>query len=67
MRGDPIACSTYDVIMCFVQSQIDVLVIEDFVVERPGIPALWPLEALKQQAEKMSSGESISRTMYTLL
>jgi carbamoyltransferase len=67
MRGDPIACSTYDVIMCFVQSQIDVLVIEDFVVERPGIPALWPLEALKQQAEQMSSGESISRTMYTLL
>jgi carbamoyltransferase len=67
MRGDPIACSTYDVIMCFVQSQIDVLVIEDFVVERPGIPALWPLEALKQQEEKMSRGESISHTMYTLL
>jgi carbamoyltransferase len=67
MRGDPIACSIYDVIMCFVQSQIDVLVIEDFVMDRAGIPTLWPLEAIKYQENKMKAAESISRSMYTLL
>ncbi|WP_158794840.1 carbamoyltransferase N-terminal domain-containing protein [Granulicella sp. L60] len=67
MRGDPIACTLYDVLMCFVQSQIDILVVEDFVIERAGIPTLWSLEALKYQAAKAKPGESISHSIYTLL
>jgi carbamoyltransferase len=67
MRGDPIACSTYDAIMCFVQSKIDILVIEDFVLDRSDIPPLWSLEALKRSTDKRKSGEAVDHVVYTLL
>jgi carbamoyltransferase len=67
MRGDPIVCTSYDAIMCFVRSKIDVLVIEDFILERSGIPALWSLEALRATSEKNPAGEAVSHSVYTLL
>jgi carbamoyltransferase len=67
MRGDPIACSAYDAIMCFVQSKIDVLVVEDFVLDRSDIPDLWPLEALKQANERRKTGKAVDHVVYTLL
>jgi carbamoyltransferase len=63
MRGEPIVCTTVDAIMCFVRSQIDVLVVEDFIMERAGIPALWDLQA----TEKPTGGEAVGHLVYTLL
>lgn len=67
MRGDPIACTPYDAIMCFVQSKIDVLVLEDFIIERSGIPPMWSLEAQRAAAEKNRNGEAVGHLVYTML
>jgi hypothetical protein len=50
--------------MCFVRSQIDVLVVEDFIIERAGIPALWDLQANEKPA---GGGEAVGHLVYTLL
>jgi carbamoyltransferase len=34
IRGEPIVCSPADALRCFIKSNLDVLVLEDFVVER---------------------------------
>jgi carbamoyltransferase len=65
MRGEPIVCTAIDAIRTFVQSQIDVLVIEDFILERPGIPPLWKLYA--QQGAGENYGEAVTHLVYTLL
>ena len=36
IRGEPIVCSPQDAYRCFLSTDIDVLVMEDWVVERPG-------------------------------
>lgn len=66
VRGEPIVCTTYDAIMCFVRSQIDLLIIEDFALERSGIPALWDLQA-RQAPEAPSDEETVGHLVYTLL
>jgi carbamoyltransferase len=66
IRGEPIVCTSFDAIMCFVKSQIDILVIEDFVMERSGIPPLWDLQA-RQAPEKPSDEETVGHLVYTLL
>src|SRR4029077_7297389 len=45
MRGEPIVCTPVDAINCFVRCQMDLLVLEDFVLDRSGIPPLWHLQA----------------------
>jgi carbamoyltransferase len=55
-----------DAIMCFVRSQIDLLVVEDFVLDRAGIPPLWDLQA-QQRFEKPGDGEAVGHLVYTLL
>jgi carbamoyltransferase len=67
MRGDPIACTPYDAIMCFVQSQIDVLVVEDFIIERSGVPAMWSLQAQREAKQKVRDGRAVGHLVYTLL
>jgi carbamoyltransferase len=64
LKGEPIVLTAYDAIACFVRSSIDVLVIEDFVLERASIPALW--ELLRQQLpESRSASESVSHLVYS--
>ena len=41
MRGEPIVCSPVDAIVCFIRSNIDLLVLEDFLIEKEHIPPLW--------------------------
>jgi carbamoyltransferase len=65
MRGEPIVCTAIDAIKTFVQSQIDVLVVEDFILERPGIPPLWKLYAQQGSVETRDGG--ITHLVYTLL
>jgi len=66
MRGEPIVCTAIEAILCFVRSQIDLLVVEDFILERPGIPPLWEMQA-RQTGENRDGGEAISHLVYTLL
>jgi len=64
MRGEPIVCNSVDAMMCFVRSNIDVLVLEDFILERAGIPPLWHLEAEKPPEQQ---GEAVGHLVYAML
>jgi len=66
VRGEPIVCTTFDAIMCFVKSQIDLLIIEDFAMDRAGMPPLWELQA-QQAPEKATDDEEVGHLVYTLL
>ena len=67
MRGEPIVCTPNDALSCFIRSHIDVLVLEDFALERSGIPAFW--EVLGQFGEKagVDPNRAVAHTVYTLL
>jgi carbamoyltransferase len=41
MRGEPIVCTPEDALLCFTRSQIDCLVLDDFLVDREAIPPAW--------------------------
>ncbi len=66
MRGEPIVCTALDALLCFVRCQIDVLVLEDFVLERPGLPELWNLQAQKVLGQR-GDGGTVDHLVYTLL
>lgn len=66
MRGEPIVCTSIDAILCFVRCRIDALVLEDFLLERTGIPLLWELEA-KSRLSKATSAEEVGHLVYTFL
>jgi carbamoyltransferase len=34
VRGEPIVCSPADALRCFIKSNLDLLVLEDFIVEQ---------------------------------
>ena len=40
VRGEPIVCTPEDALRCVAGSQIDCLVLEDFLIDRAGLPAL---------------------------
>jgi carbamoyltransferase len=67
MRGEPIVCTILDALMCFVRTKIDLLVVEDFIIERAGIPPMWSLEAQRRANLKRDDGAAISHLVYTLL
>jgi carbamoyltransferase len=62
MRGEPIVCTPVDALICFIRSQIDTLVLEDFVLDREAIPASWP-ERVRALRKPDASG--VSREVYT--
>lgn len=64
MRGEPIVCSDIDAINSFVRCGIDVLVVEDFILERDAIPALWELQA--QNAPGRNPAAEVSHSIYTM-
>lgn len=66
-RGEPIVCTTFDAIMCFVRTQMDVVVVEDFVLERSGIPPLWDLQAEVSKLPKPREDEAVGHLVYTFL
>lgn len=71
LRGQPIVCNPVDAILCFIGSQIDLLVVEDFALERSGIPPFWEVLGLYRDdfssREAKSAGRSVSHSVYTLL
>jgi carbamoyltransferase len=66
IRGEPIVCTTYDALICFVRSAIDVLVIEDYVVERKDIPPIWSIQAQLASSSQPRDGEGVGHLVYTL-
>lgn len=69
MRGEPIVCTAVDALLCFVRCGIDVVVVEDCVLERAGLPALWDLQAQKafEQRDHLARGGAVEHRVYTLL
>jgi carbamoyltransferase len=67
LRGEPIVCTPVDAILCFVRCQMDVLVLEDFIIERSGIPPLWDLQAQQAVTDNVGGGEAVGHLVYTLL
>ena len=66
MRGEPIVCSPEDALRCFTRSQIDTLVLEDFVIDREAIPAHWA-EATAAAERWMTQPGAVSNKVYALL
>ena len=40
-RGEPIVCTPLDALMCMASSDLDVLVIGDYIVDREQLPENW--------------------------
>jgi carbamoyltransferase len=62
MRGEPIVCTPEEALACFARSNIDTLVLEDFIVDRESIPRAWS-ELVKSRPPE----SRVSYTVYTLL
>jgi carbamoyltransferase len=68
VRGEPIVCTPLDAIRCFTKSHIDLLVLEDFVLDRSSIAPLWELEAMMFGSGVMdTTGLTVDHLVYTLL
>ena len=68
MRGEPIVSTPLDALRCFVHSEIDLVVVEDFVLDRASIPLLWGLEeAMPEPLGRPDDGAHAEHMVYTLL
>ena len=67
MRGEPIVCTPVDAIRCFLRSQIDLLVLEDFAIERSGIPAFWQALGQFDNTSSPDARRVVEHSVYTLL
>jgi carbamoyltransferase len=63
MRGEPIVCTPVDAILCFTRSNLDALVLEDFLIDREDVPASWR-ELLPGTFQ--ASRAAVSHSVYTL-
>jgi carbamoyltransferase len=64
LRGEPIVCTPVDAVLCFIRSDLDCLVLEDFVLDRAALPHSW-LERFRTGSPLAASG--VSDSVYTLL
>jgi len=67
MRGEPIVCTPVDAIRCFLRSQIDLLVVEDFAIERSGIPGFWQALGHFDAKPTLDMRGVVEHSVYTLL
>jgi carbamoyltransferase len=67
VKGEPIVCSPVDALLCFGTTEIDCLVLEDFVLDRSGLPESWP-ELLETWRRRPRSGfGKHRRDLYTFV
>ena len=67
IRGDPIVRTAKDAMLCFAGSQLDFLIIEDFVLSRSCIPPGWQeLAQMWRAPRKVTAGLSEDSSFYTL-
>jgi carbamoyltransferase len=64
VKGEPIVCSPIDALVCFIRSGIDILVLEDFVIERS---ALGAASQILFRTTNVSQKPTVSHRSYTLL
>ncbi|HKR11854.1 MAG TPA: carbamoyltransferase [Pyrinomonadaceae bacterium] len=70
LRGSPIVCTPVDAIRCFINSQIDLLVVEDFVLDRAGMPAFWEVLGIygnERGSDARLERGAVGHSVYTLL
>ena len=65
MRDEPIVCSPSDAIWCFARTNIDVLFLEDFVIDRNGLGS-WE-ELRSSTAAKTKTPSLVSDRIYTMM
>jgi len=63
VKGEPIVCSPFDAIVCFVRSKLDCLIMEDLLIDRDAIPALWH----QIVAQLPIAGPRVDANVYTML
>jgi len=63
LRGEPIVCTPVDALVCFIRSGLDVLVLEDVVIERAGLPDAWMAAVGADRREH----SGVAHSVYTLL
>jgi carbamoyltransferase len=66
LRGEPIVGNAVDALICFTASEIDILVVEDFVLDRRSVTTLWELMAQWRFASVEFAGEAVGHLVYTL-
>ena len=66
-RGEPIVCTPVDAVRCFVSSQIDLLVLEDFALERSGIPSFWQALSHFADTAPIDPLRIVEHSIYTML
>jgi carbamoyltransferase len=74
VRGEPIVASPVDALLCFGSTGIDTLVLEDFVIDRDGLPAGWA-DLIPAWRQRLRSGfardtgewSAISEDLYTFV
>lgn len=64
LRGEPIVCTHIDALLCFLRSQIDCLVLDDFIIDRDTVPAAW-LDWF--EGTRPPRPGAVSDSVYTLL
>jgi carbamoyltransferase len=62
MRDEPIVCTPVDALVCFARSEIDSLVLGDFLIDRSDLPPAYML--LRMRAPSL---RGIVRDVYTFL
>jgi carbamoyltransferase len=67
MRGEPIVCTSVDAVRCFNRSQIDMVVLDDFVLERAGIPSFWESLGHFTRPGPTHSQRVVEHSVYTML
>jgi carbamoyltransferase len=65
MRDEPIVCSPSDAIWCFARTNIDVLFLEDFVIDRNGLGS-WE-ELCSSVTAKTKTPSLVSDRIYTMM
>jgi carbamoyltransferase len=65
MRDEPIVCSPTDAIWCFARTDIDVLFLEDFVIDRSGLGS-WE-ELCSSITAKLKTPSLVSDRVYMMM
>jgi carbamoyltransferase len=68
VRDEPIVCSPVDALACFVEADLDVLVLEDFMIDRAMInPDLRELLQYRNELERRDRNEAVPAALYTFV
>lgn len=65
-RGEPIVETPVDAISTFVRSSLDLLVLEDFLLEKDDVPAYWHL-TMRKPPRRATKGAAVQHLVYSFL